>query len=99
MIKRELLQCPHCGNDGSDEDDWVKQSTAPFRLIENVSRTWEFDAVKLGATWLLDGDSGTDEVDWDSGDGLRLECCSCFGEFPIPEGFEVDFDRVREPAT
>jgi len=47
----------------------------------------------LGATWLLDGDTSTDTGDWESGDGLRLECCSCFGEFPIPEAFEVDFDR------
>jgi hypothetical protein len=41
---------------------------------------------------MLVADTGTDKVDWESGMGFRLECMQCFKEFPLPEGFEIDFD-------
>jgi hypothetical protein len=65
----------------------------PFRLIEEVVRSWPFSAeLDAGGALLLSADASNDEVDWESGTNLRFECGQCFGEFPLPEGATVDFE-------
>ena len=64
----------------------------PFKLIEEVVRSWEFGAVQDGDVLRLTADASSDSTDWESGTNLRIECMQCFGDFPVPEGAEVDFD-------
>jgi hypothetical protein len=67
----------------------------PFRLIEEVVRSFEFVANLdgNGALALL-ADVESDHVDWESGTNLRFECMRCFGQFPIPKDADVDFDAL-----
>ena len=87
------IVCPHCGNHGEDDGTWEANGFAPFRLIEEVVRSWIFSAeLNDAGTLLLTADSNSDEVDWESGGTYRFECLQCFGEFPVPEGTKVDFE-------
>lgn len=86
------LRCPHCGNEGEEGDEWEANAPGPFRLVEEVLRSWYFDIVEREGELLLLADPGTDKVDWESGNGLRIECCACFEHFPIPTNLPVDFD-------
>jgi hypothetical protein len=64
-----------------------------FKLIEQVTRSWVFSAeIDDGGKLLLRGDSNSDDVDWQSGVGMRFECMQCFGEFPLPTGAMVEID-------
>jgi hypothetical protein len=88
----EPICCPECGNRGREDDGWDMHARVPFRLIERVLRSWEFTTVKRedGSIRLM-ADTDSDKVDWESGNGLSLECCACFRQFPIPEGLTPDF--------
>jgi hypothetical protein len=87
------IVCPHCGNHGQEGGPWEANCWNPFRLIENVLRSFLFVPKRYeeGAV-LLVADTDTDKVDWESGTGFRLECMQCFKEFALPEGFEIDFE-------
>lgn len=87
-----LLRCPDCGNDGEEGGAWEQNAPVPFRMVERVLRSWHFEIVEQSGERIMIGDTATDKVDWESGDGLRLECCACFEHFPIPEGLAVDFE-------
>ena len=64
----------------------------PFKLIEEVVRTWVFDARQDGAVLRLMADASSDSTDWESGTNLRIECTQCFGSFALPDGAEVEFE-------
>jgi len=86
------IVCPHCGNRGEDDGTWEANGFTPFRLIEEVVRSWIFYAkLDPDGALALTADSGSDEVDWESGGTYRFECIECFGEFPVPENTKVDF--------
>ena len=87
------IVCPHCGNHGEEDGPWEANGVSPFRLIEDVVRLWRFQAQQNAAGELLiTADAENDDVDWESGTNLRLECGQCFGAFPLPEGAQVDFE-------
>jgi len=87
------IACPHCGNHGHPKDRWTTNAPVPFKLVEDVVRSFAFSATidKKGALDIL-GDVDTDDVDWESGSNLRFECMACFGEFAMPKTASVDFD-------
>ena len=87
------IVCPHCGNHGHPSDVWPRNAGVPFKLVEDVVRSFEFSA-DLDENGALDifGDVETDSVDWESGCNLRIECMACFGQFALPENANVDFD-------
>lgn len=85
--------CPHCGNRGETGGAWESNSPTPFRLIEDVVRTFPLSAERRAdGVLILTGDAQDDAVDWESGTNLRMECAQCFGEFPLPDGAVVDFE-------
>ena len=85
--------CPHCGNRGGDGGGWETNGVTPFRLIEEVVRSWLFEPRRDSEDRLtLVADTSSDDVDWESGTNLRFECVQCFGEFPLPEGAKVEFE-------
>lgn len=87
------IVCPHCGNHGEDGGKWEINAWGPFKLIEEVIRSWLFvPKRKEDGSLVLIADTVTDKVDWESGNDLRFECMQCFAQFPVPEGVEVDFD-------
>ena len=87
------IVCPHCGNRGEPGGEWEKNTWAPFRLIEEVVRTFPFSAsISDGGVLVIAGDASNDEVDWESGANLRFECEQCYGNFPLPEKVEIDFE-------
>ncbi len=83
---------PHCGNHGEPDGGWQANAWTPFKLVEEVVRSWEFAAVQGGATLRLTADASSDSMDWESGTNLRIECMQCFGSLPIPAGAEVQFE-------
>jgi len=85
------LVCPYCANDGQEGGRWKRNNSTPFKLIESVIRMWRFEVQQVDGATVLVGDSKSDTVDWESGDGERLACMACFGEFAIPFGIRVDF--------
>jgi|SRR5438105_1341944 len=88
--------CPTCGNRGETDDDWERNAAVPFKLVEEVVRSFEFSATVDDAKRLfIAADVETDEVDWESGNGMRIECMACFGQFPIPDGADIDFVSSR----
>ncbi|MEO8381673.1 MAG: hypothetical protein ABI779_18570 [Acidobacteriota bacterium] len=65
----------------------------PFRLIEEVIRTWLFAPHRdESGTLVLTADASNDQVDWESGTNLRLECGQCFGTFALPDRAAVAFE-------
>lgn len=86
------IVCPHCGNHGEEDGAWEANAWVPFKLVEEVVRSWEFAAVDVDGLLRLTADASSDSVDWESGTNLRVECMQCFGSFPLPEGAEVVFD-------
>ena len=90
---RELpIVCPSCGNHGERDGEWETNAAVPFKLIEEVVRSFEFSAeIDADGHLSIVADVETDKVDWESGSGLRLECMACFGQFPTPDGAEIDF--------
>jgi DNA-directed RNA polymerase subunit RPC12/RpoP len=90
--RRLRIVCPYCGNRGLSRGEWRKNAPVPFKLVERVVRSFMFagDVGPAGSISLL-ADVDTDEVDWESGDEMKLECMQCFGDFPVPHGVSVDF--------
>jgi len=87
------IVCPSCGNHGEPEGEWETNAAVPFKLIEEVIRSFEFSArIDVGGRLFMAADVETDKVDWESGKGLRLECMACFDQFPVPGGADIDFD-------
>lgn len=87
------IVCPHCGNHGEEDGPWQVNGWTPFRLIEEVVRSWTFEAERRDdGTIHLTADSGSDDVDWESGTNLRFECVQCSGEFPLIENVKVEFE-------
>lgn len=87
------IVCPHCGNHGEDGGEWETNGVTPFRLIEEVIRSWPLTAKRDESGMLiLSADASNDKVDWENGTNLRFECGQCFGDFPLPEGVTVEFE-------
>jgi hypothetical protein len=84
------IQCPHCGNHGEPGGPWEENGWMPFKLFEEVVRSWMFGATREDDVLLLtaDGYSG----DWKGETTVSIECQQCFELFPLPEGARVDFD-------
>jgi hypothetical protein len=83
--------CPHCGNHGEPDGPWEANAWTPFKLIEEVVRSWEFTAMRHGDGVLLAANAADEALDGESGTNLRIECMQCFESFAIPEGVEVRF--------
>ena len=79
--------CPFCGYDGTEPPPVLDE---PFRLTERVVRTWPI-ALRSGTdgTPEIVADAADDEIDWESSADTKIECGSCFEEFPVPENFAV----------
>lgn len=86
------IVCPHCGNHGEADGGWEANAWTPFKLVEEVIRSWEFAAVHMGGVLRLTADISSDSADWESGTNLRIECMQCFSSFAIPEGADVLFE-------
>lgn len=86
------IVCPHCGNHGEPDGEWQANAWMPFKLVEEVVRSWEFTAAQNGLTLRLTADASSDSLDWESGTNPRIECMQCFGTFAVPEGTEVQFE-------
>ena len=86
------IVCPHCGNHGEAEGAWEANAWTPFKLVEEVVRSWGFAAVQDGATLRLTADAVSDDVDWESGTNLRIESMQCFESFALPDGAQVQFE-------
>lgn len=89
------IQCPHCSNHGQPDGEWEVNGRTPFKLIEEVVRSWEFRAKRTVQALVLSAnavDELVDWQDWQSATNLRIECMQCFPSFPIPEGAEVVFE-------
>src|SRR5260370_42028493 len=87
------IVCPTCGNHGETEGEWETNAAVPFKLVEEVVRSFEFSAeMDVDGRLFIAADVETDEVDWESGTGMRLKCMACFGQFPVPDDADIDFD-------
>lgn len=72
------LICPKCQNEDQEE----------FRYLDNPTHWREITEVRPGLL-LVEGLSNQYDESENCND--RIECRSCFGEFPIPQGFTADF--------
>jgi hypothetical protein len=81
------LRCPHCGYDGEEE---TPEGT--FRILsdETIYREVNGEALTSSKKTLL-VESASQRYDEDEEKRDRVECRSCFGEFPIPAGLNVDY--------
>lgn len=97
------LRCPHCGHDGktlkSITNKSVRESlhvSKGFRYLEDIVNYRDLSPKLVTSegygkpTLVVEGYYESGEG-YDDGDNPRLECRACLGEFPIPEGLEVDF--------
>ena len=82
------LKCPHCGYDGSTEPS---QREEKFAYLEDIVcwREVADDQDDLD-TLVVNGYYQSGEG-FDDGSNPRLMCGDCLGEFPIPEGAELEF--------
>lgn len=83
----DKLRCPHCGYDGEEE---TPEGT--FRILsdETIYREVIGEAVTARKQTLL-VESVSQRYNEDEEKRDRVECRSCFGEFPIPGGLNVDY--------
>jgi hypothetical protein len=83
----DKLRCPHCGYDGEEETD-----EGTFRILsdQTIYRELIGEAVTAKVPTLL-VESLWDKYDEDEEKRDRVECRSCFGEFPIPVGLEISY--------
>src|SRR5438093_11926294 len=66
--------CPFCGNHGESAGDWETNAAVPFKLIEEVVRSFEFSPeIDADGRLSIVADVETDKVDWERGSGLRVE--------------------------
>jgi hypothetical protein len=81
------LVCPHCGYDGTTPPQKHQDyDSTPFFWLEDATAAWKIlavngDAIQATETYDL-------RDDWFN---ARIQCASCFGEFPVPEGKTSDF--------
>ena len=80
--------CPHCGNHGEEDGAWEANGWTPFKLIEEETRAWEFDAQAEAGKFVLTADLGGGASDSE----MRIECMQCLESFPLPEGVSVVFE-------
>ena len=86
------IVCPSCGNRGHHRGGWRRHASVPFRVIEEVVRSFEFSAARVETGKLsLMIDTDTDSVDWEGGTGFRFECTKCYHSFSMPEDTDYDF--------
>jgi hypothetical protein len=86
------IVCPHCGNTGRRGGKWERYSSVPFKVVEDVIRSFEFTAEKdADGVVSLTVDTETDSVDWESSTNVRFECRSCYRSFELPDGYELDY--------
>ena len=86
-FKPGRLVCPQCGYDGSSSP--YKDGAfdvAPFIWLEDTTARWNIIAIGKGRVQIEDGCSLDDEY-WNP----RIQCVSCGGEFPLPEGMTNEF--------
>ena len=87
------IVCPHCGNHGNEDGAWTKNSHTPFRLVEDVVRSFDFVVEPSpDGTLRLVADVETDSVYWESGQNMRIECMQCFGDIDLPANADYDFE-------
>jgi hypothetical protein len=81
------LRCPHCGYDGEEA---TLEGT--FRILsdETIYREVNGEALTASKKTLL-VESVSQRYDEDEEKRDRVECRSCFGEFPIPAGLNVEY--------
>jgi hypothetical protein len=87
------LVCPECCNDATGAgQEWLVNGPTPFRLVEDVTRSWTLTARCEDAEGLiLMVDTDRDRVDWENGTNRRVECVQCLTHFPLPFGAVVRF--------
>ena len=87
------IVCPFCGNRGLDDAAWLLNGDVPFRLVEDVARSWTFSAARISGDGLvMIADANRDDVDWENGLNRRLECMQCLAQFPLPADVIVNFE-------
>jgi hypothetical protein len=86
------LVCSHCGNHGEPDGVWEANGWTPFKLVEEVVRSWAFAAADVDGQLRLTADTSSELIDWESGTNLRVECMQCFGSFHLPENASVAFE-------
>jgi hypothetical protein len=72
------IRCPHCGNHGEPDGPWEANAWTPFKLIEEVVRSWEFMAADTGDGLRLTVNACDESIDGESGTSLCIECMQCF---------------------
>lgn len=86
------IVCPYCGNHGRANGRWNTNAAVPFKLVEDMVRSFEFVAtIDKDDQLSLVANVNTDSVDWESGTNLRIECMQCFGDFAVPKRADIDF--------
>lgn len=86
------IVCPHCGNHGEPGGAWEANAWTPFKLVEEIVRSWEFYALHVDGVLRLTADTSNGSADRKDGTNLRLECMQCFELFAIPEKVAVSFE-------
>ena len=92
VISELPIVCPQCANHGEPDGAWQANAGRPFKLIEDVVRSWTFVAVRDGSVLRLIVDAASDSTDSDSGTNMRVECMQCFASFTIPVGADLEFE-------
>ena len=82
---------PCCGNDGSP-GSWERQWRAPFRAVEKVTTSWDFDLEQREAATVLVVHALSETIGTESGEGVEIECKGCFNVFAVPEGIQTSFE-------
>lgn len=85
------IVCPTCGNAGIEDGRWLLNDGVPFRIVENLERSWAFRPQRIGSRVIATIDSAHDRIRWEAGSDRRLECEQCLDQFPIPSSLEIDF--------
>jgi hypothetical protein len=81
--------CPQCGNHGAAGGEWEANGWTPFKLIEEVVRSWQFTPAQDGEGLSMIADSVSET---DPSTTLSIECMQCFELFPLPEKTKVQFE-------
>ncbi len=87
------IVCPICGNAGERDGAWLYHDSTPFRLVEDVRRSWPFEPKRCDDGGMLAVvDAASDRIDWQNGANRRLACMACLGEFPIGQECQIAFE-------